>query len=58
MFNLASDSELRGYDLVSVRVDDIASDGRVRDRAMIVQCKTGRPVQFEVTEQTRASLQD
>ena len=34
------------------------SGGHVRDRATIVQHKTGRPVQFEITEQTRASLQD
>ena len=58
MFNLAIDSKLRGCDLVSLRVDDIASGGHVRDRATIVQHKTGRPVQFEMTEQTRASLQD
>jgi integrase len=58
MFNLAIDSKLRGCDLVSLRVDDIASGGRVRDRATIVQHKTSRPVQFEITEQTRASLQD
>ena len=58
MFNLAIDSKLRGCDLVSLRVDDVASGGRVRDRATIVQHKTGRPVQFEITEQTRAPLQD
>ena len=58
MFNLAIDSKLRGCDLVSVRVDDIAAGDRVRDRATIIQHKTGRPVQFEITEQTRASLQD
>jgi integrase len=58
MFNLAIDSRLRGCDLVSPRVDDIASAGHVRERATIVQRKTGRPVQFEITEQTRASLQE
>ena len=58
MFNLAIDSKLRGCDLVSLRVDDIASGGHVRDGATIVQHKTGRPVQFEITEQTRTSLQD
>ena len=58
MFNLAIDSKLRGWDLVSLRVDDIASGGHVRDRATIVQHKTGRPVQFEITEQTRTSLQN
>jgi integrase len=58
MFNLAIDSKLRGCDLVSLRVDDIAVGGHVRDRATIIQHKTSRPVQFEITEQTRASLQD
>jgi integrase len=58
MFNLAIDSKLRGCDLVSLRVDDIAVGPQVRDRAAIVQHKTGRPVQFEITEQTRAPLED
>jgi integrase len=58
LFNLAIDSKLRGCDLVSLRVDDIALGGQVRDRATIVQHKTCRPVQFEITEQTRGSLQD
>jgi integrase len=58
MFNLAIDSKLRGCDLVSLRVEDIAVGSQVRDRATIVQRKTGHPVQFEITEQTRASLQD
>ena len=58
MFNLAIDSKLRGCDLVSLRLDDIAVGRQVRDRATIVQHKTARPVQFEITEQTRASLQD
>ena len=50
IFNLAIDSKLRGCDLVSLRVGDIALGGHVRDRATIVQHKTGRPVQFEITE--------
>jgi hypothetical protein len=56
--NLPIDSKLPGCDLVSLRVDDIAVGGHVRDRATIVQHKTSRPIQFEITEQTRASLQD
>jgi len=56
LFNLAIDSKLRGCDVVSLRVDDIAAGGRVRDR--VIQHKTGRPVQFEIMEQTRASLQE
>ena len=58
LFNLAIDSKLRGCDLVNLRVDDIAAGGRVRDRATIIQHKTSRPVQFEIMEQTRASLQE
>ena len=58
LFNLAIDSKLRGCDLVSLRVDDITAGGHVRDRATIIQQKTGRPVQFEIMEQTRVSLQE
>src|ERR1700738_1802940 len=56
-FNLAIDSKLRGCDLVRLQVDDVSVGGRVRDRATIVQKKTGRPVQFETPEQTRAAIQ-
>ena len=56
MFNLAIDSKLRGCDLVRLRVDDVCASGRVRDRATIVQKKTGRPVQFEITPQTRSAV--
>ena len=58
MFNLAIDSKLRGCDLVRLRVEDVFAGGRVRDRATIVQKKTGRPVQFEITEQTRNAISD
>jgi integrase len=57
MFDLAIDSKLRGCDLVRLRVGDIALHGVVRSRATVVQRKTGRPVQFEITEQTRTSLE-
>jgi integrase len=56
MFNLAIDSKLRGCDLVRLRIDDVFAGGRVRDRATVIQKKTGRPVQFEITEQTRAAI--
>jgi len=56
LFNLAIDSKLRSCDLVALRVSDIAVADNVRERAVIVQQKTGRPVQFELTEQTRASV--
>src|SRR3954462_32646 len=58
LFNLAIDSKLRGCDLVSVRVQDVGAGGRVRDRGTVIQRKTGRPVQFEITEQTRSSIRD
>src|SRR5688500_11169830 len=56
LFDLALDSKLRGCDLVRLRVSDLLSPGGVKRRVVILQRKTGRPVQFEVTEQTRRSL--
>ncbi len=58
LFNLAIDSKLRGCDLVALRVDDVYVGGRVRDRATVIQRKTGKPVQFEITEQTRSAIRD
>jgi len=58
LFNLAIDSKLRGCDLVRLQVDDVWAGGRVRDRGTVIQRKTGRPVQFEITEQTRVSIGD
>jgi integrase len=57
LFDLALDSKLRGCDLAALRVGDLVSASGVRSRVMILQRKTGRPVQFEVTEQTRRSLE-
>jgi hypothetical protein len=53
LFNLAIDSKLRACDLVKLRIDEVCSGPMVRDRATVVQKKTGRPVQFEITEQTK-----
>jgi len=58
LFNLAIDSKLRGCDLLRLQVDDVWAGGRVRDRGIVIQKKTGRPVQFEITRQTRSSIQD
>jgi len=58
LFNLAIDSKLRGCDLVRLRVSDVSVGDRVQDRATVIQRKTGRPVQFEITEQTRAAIRD
>lgn len=57
MFNLAIDSKLRGCDLVSLRVRDVTQGGQVLSRAMVVQSKTQRPVQFELTEPTRTAVE-
>lgn len=56
LFNMSVDSKLRGCDLVALRVRDVFAAGRVKERASIVQSKTGRPVRFEITEPTRTSL--
>src|SRR5499427_5630256 len=58
LFNLAIDSKLRGCDVVAIRVDDVAPNGYTLDRATVRQRKTGRPVRFEITEQTRQSLDE
>lgn len=56
LFNLAIDSKLRACDLVKLRVQDVCHGARVMPRAIILQQKTNRPVQFEITEQTRAAI--
>jgi integrase len=56
LFNLAIDSKLRGCDVVALRVEDIAPSGNAVDRATVRQKKTGRPVRFELTEQTRQAV--
>jgi hypothetical protein len=58
MFNLAIDSKLRGCDVVALRVEDIAPNGYAASRATVRQKKTGRPVRFELTEQTRQAVDD
>ena len=58
MFNLAIDSKLRGCDVVAIRVEDVAAGGYTADRATIRQKKTGRPVTFELSEQTRQAVDD
>ncbi len=58
LFNLAIDSKLRGCDVVSLKVEDIAPQGYAIDRATVRQRKTGRPVKFEITEQTRQAVDE
>jgi integrase len=56
LFNLAIDSKLRSCDLVKIRVKDIANGTTISSQAIVMQQKTNRPVQFEITEQTRESI--
>ena len=56
LFDLAIDSKLRGCDLVKMKIGSLVSGSAIRARSRVVQQKTGRPVQFEITADTRASL--
>jgi Site-specific recombinase XerC len=56
LFDLAIDSKLRACDLTKLRVRDVAHGEHISSRAMVMQQKTQRPVQFEITEQTRSAL--
>ncbi len=58
LFNLAIDSKLRASDLLRLRVSDISQGSQVASRATVMQQKTGRAVQFEITEQTRQAVSD
>src|SRR5438067_13331717 len=50
MFDLAIDSKLRGCDIVKLKIGELVSGGHVRARVVVVQKKTGRPVQLELLE--------
>jgi len=56
LFDVAIDSKLRGCDVVRLKIGDIVSGGQIRTRATVTQTKTGRPVQFELLSDARASL--
>lgn len=56
LFDLAIDSKLRGCDLVKIKIGTLVTGHDIRTRAMVIQQKTGRPVQFEITTDARASL--
>jgi integrase len=58
MFNLAIDSKLRGCDVVAIRVEDVAVGGYTADRATVREKETGRPVRFELSEQTGQAVDD
>ena len=56
LFDLAIDSKLRGCDLVKIKIGTLVTGHDIRARSMVIQQKTGRPVQFEITADARASL--
>lgn len=56
LLDLAIDSKLRGCVVVKLRIGDLISGGQVKQRAVVVQQKTGKPVQFEIMEPARSSL--
>jgi site-specific recombinase XerC len=56
LFDLAIDSKLRGCDLVKIKIGELVSGGHVRSRAIVIQQKTGRPVQFELLEPARTTI--
>ena len=56
LFDLAIDSKLRGCDIVKIKIGELVSGGRVRSRAIVIQQKTGRPVQFELLEPARSTI--
>ena len=58
MFNVAIDSKLRGCDVVTLKLEDIAPSGYAVDRASLRQRKTGRSVRFELGEGTRQAVDD
>jgi integrase len=58
LFNLAIDSKLRACDVVALKVEDVAPNEYAIARATVRQRKTGRPVRFELTEQTRQAVDD
>jgi len=58
LFDLAIDSKLRGCDVVALKVVEVAPHGYAVDRASVRQRKTGKPVRFEITEQTRQAIDD
>jgi site-specific recombinase XerC len=58
LFNLGIDSKLRGCDLVALRVRDVCHGDQVASRAVVMQHKTQRPVQFEITSAARDAVQN
>lgn len=56
LFNVATDSKLRGCDLVRLQVVDVMASGQIKERASVLQSKTQKPARFEITDGPRASV--
>ena len=56
LFNLALDSKLPARDLVCLQVSDVWYPHRVRQRGRVVLQRTGKPLQFEITTETKAAI--
>ena len=56
LLDVAIDSKLRGCDVVALRTANVSAGGAVRRRAIVIQQKIGRPVQFEITDHARLSI--
>jgi hypothetical protein len=56
LFDLTIDSKLRGCDLVKIKISTLLAGPSIRARSMVIQQKTGMPVQFEITSDARGSL--
>jgi integrase len=56
LFDLAIDSKLRRCDVIKLKIGDVVCGGSIRNRATVIQQKTGRPVQFELMTDCRKSL--
>jgi integrase len=56
LFDLAIDSKMRRCDLVKTKIGDLVAGPEIGTRGIVTQQKTGRPVQFELTSDVRASL--
>jgi site-specific recombinase XerD len=56
LFNLAIDSKVRACDLIQLRVRDVCHGQNMASRALILQQKTQRPVQFEIMQPIRDAI--
>lgn len=56
LFSLAIESNLRACDLVQLRVRDVSKGRQIASQVTIRPLQMDRPVQFEITEETRDGI--